>query len=240
MTLLKPVFSGVNTKKRRNFGAAGILKSAFCVTLLFQPTMHFFKFFLPLFVCLCCIACSKVETVEFRDDSGHLERYERLKKTYAKHGMYEKFGPNGQLILKARYQNDTLDGERIYFYPNGKTESVETFVRGIYHGPYRKYYDDGTLQVEQNYVNGAMEGWSLAYYPNGKLREKVMLKNNDENGPFFEYYENGVLQAEGQYGPDTNGDPAEQGILKEYDEKGQLVRTADCIDGRCTTRSKTE
>ncbi len=191
------------------------------------------------FLCLVHCADNPVETVEHRDERGHLERFERRKKDFAKEGLYQRFSESDQLLEEARYINDTLDGARKYFYPNGAVESIEHYQRGIYHGKYQKFYENGSVQVEQEFVNGALEGWSIAYYPNGVVKEKVTLRNNEEDGAFLEYYENGALKAEGRYVPGEDL-PLEQGELREYDETGQLVRIADCQLGICRTNWKKE
>jgi len=185
------------------------------------------------------ISCKEnpVETVENRDANGQLERYQRRKKDYAKEGLYQRFSPDGKLLEEAQYANDTLDGERKYFFPTGKVESIEHYRHGQYHGKYQKFYENGQLYVEQEFVDGSMQGFSLAYYPTGVLKEKVTIRDNEENGPFWEYWENGNLKTEGFYAPDEEGS-SEQGELKEYDESGQLIRIADCNKGVCLTKWK--
>lgn len=205
---------------------------------VFMKNIPVIVFFSGLIWLVSCVN-SPVEMVEHRNDQGQLERFERRKKDFAKEGVYQKFSAEGVLLEEAHYRNDTLEGERRYFYANGKPESVENYRNGIYHGPYRKFFENGTVQVEQEFVNGALEGISTAYYPSGVVKEKVMLRNNEENGPFTEYYENGVKKAEGTYIPGEEL-PLEQGELKEYDESGVLVRIADCQSGICQTRWKKE
>jgi len=178
-----------------------------------------------------------LETVENRDAEGRLERWQRRKTDFAKEGLYQRFAANGILLEEANYVNDTLEGERKYFYPNGTVESIERYRRGQYHGKYQKFYENGQLQIEQEFVNGTMQGLSLRYYPNGVLEEKVTIRDNEENGPFWEYWENGNLKTEGNYAPSEDGN-LEQGELKEYDESGQLVRIAHCDKGVCPTRWK--
>ena len=204
-----------------------------CFAILYRHSAFSFFIFLALF-----FACtgSAVETIETKDEQGRIERYQRRKKDFAKEGLYQKFHPDGKVVLKeAHYINDTLDGECKYFRPTGGLESIEHYVHGVLDGKYETYYENKQLQIEQTYVNGALQGLSTAYYPNGKVKEKVMLRDNDENGPFTEYYENGQLKAEGQYTPGEDG-PLEQGELKEYNEQGELVRVANCIDGVCLTK----
>lgn len=186
------------------------------------------------------VACKEnlIETVEVRDDEGRVERFQRNKKDFAKEGLYQKLTPDGRLLEEAHYHLNVLEGERKYYFPNGSVESVESYKNGAIHGKYRKFYENGTPRIEQEFVDGAMQGLSIRYYPNGAVEERVTMKDNEENGPFQEYYENGNLKTEGSYAPMGEESALEQGELKEYDENGQLVRIADCVNGRCTTRWK--
>lgn len=187
------------------------------------------------FLFLTSCAENNLETVENRDADGRLERWQRNKKDFSKEGLYQRFYPDGTLAEEAHFMHDSLEGEHKYFYKNGSIESLEHYRNGTFHGKYLKYSEDGKLMLEQEYVNGVMQGFSVAYYPGGVLKEKYTMRDNDENGPFWEYYENGRLHWEGTFGPGKDGS-AEQGELKEYDETGQLIRIADCTDGRCPTR----
>jgi len=177
-------------------------------------------------------ACqSNVETIENRDEYGRLERFQRRKKDFAKEGLYQRFHPDGYLIEEAQYSNDSLDGARKFFFPNGAVESVQHYRRGVIHGKYQKFYESGQLEIEQDYTNGVLEGLSKAWYKNGVHKEQVTLRGNEENGPFIEWYENGNLKAEGSY---LDGDN-EDGVLKLYDTLGQLERTLECQRGVCHT-----
>lgn len=192
---------------------------------------------LPLF-----FACkpSDRETVENYDEQGRLvERYVRRKTDFAKDGLYQRFAPDGRYVEEAVFRNDTLDGERKFFYPSGKVEIIEPNRNGVIHGKYRKFYENGSIALEQDYVNGVLEGESLAWYPNGTMKEQVSFLQNEENGPFKEWHENGNLKTEGSYftpdDEDFSGDK-EDGELKMYDSLGQLERIMDCKLGVCRTR----
>lgn len=178
------------------------------------------------------------ETVETRDETGRIERYQRNKKDFSKEGLYQKLSPDGKLLEEAHYHLNVLEGERKYFYPGGAVESIEPYKNGQIHGKFRKFFENGTLNLEQDFVDGVMQGLSIRYYPNAVVEERVTMKDNEENGPFQEYYDNGNLKVEGTYAPVGEESALEQGELKEYDETGQLVRIADCVDGRCNTRWK--
>ena len=183
-------------------------------------------------------AC-QYETVEITDEeAGYTEKYRRRKKDFAKDGPYLRYNYKGTTLIEAEYRDNMLQGERRFYYSNGYLDMIETYRNDTLHGPYKKFYEDGSIYIEQEFVEGAMQGWSIKYYPNGKIEEKVAIKDNLENGPFYEYYENGNIKAEGTYATGPEGFPLEQGELKEYNEQGELIRTANCIDGRCSTTWK--
>lgn len=180
------------------------------------------------------------ETIETFDEQGHIkERFVRRKADFAKNGLYQRFAPDGHYVEEAMFRNDTLDGERKFFYPNGKVEIIEPNRNGVIHGKYRKFFENGSIALEQDYVNGVLEGESLAWYPNGMLKERVSFQKNEENGPFKEWHPNGQPKTEGNYltpdDPDFSGD-REEGELRMYDSLGQLERIMDCRLGVCRTK----
>lgn len=195
--------------------------------------VHQFHFlpvvFIPILLLTACQ--SDIETVESRDEYGRLERFERRKKDFAKQGLYQRFHEQGYLLEEAHFSNDTLDGERKLFFPNGEPEIIEHYTRGVINGKYQKFYESGQQEIEQEFVHGVLQGISTAWYPNGQRKELVTLHDNEENGPFTEWYANGNLKAEGTY---LDGDN-EDGELKLYDTLGQLERRLECQMGACRT-----
>lgn len=187
-------------------------------------------------VLICCMLASlfscqsNVERVEAEDSYGYVEKYERKKSDFARHGKYEKFTAGGSKVEEAHFTNDTLDGLRILYYESGDTEIVETYRMGIFEGPYRSYYDNGQLNTEGQYEANAMYGEWKSYYPGGELKEVVTFAENAENGPFVEYYQNGKKKAEGTY---RNGE--ENGLLKKFSLAGEHIRSMNCEDGICRT-----
>jgi antitoxin component YwqK of YwqJK toxin-antitoxin module len=177
-----------------------------------------------------------IETIEAKNERGQLERWQRRKDNKVKEGLFQRFSPEGVLLEEAHYLADSLDGDRKHFSATGILESIEHYQNNKIHGRFQAFYPEGTVKIEQDFVQGALTGFSIRYYHNGKIQEKVLLKDNVENGTFTEYHENGNLKTEGTYTPNEDGDGVEDGELKEYDESGQLIRIADCKNGKCLTR----
>ncbi len=204
-----------------------------------QMTTTYFRYTaMLLLVFLAFCSQNPLETIEAKNERGQIERWQRRKDTKAKEGLFQRYSPEKVLLEEAHYLADSLDGERKYYSDKGVLESIEHYQNNQIHGKFQGFYEDGKLKIEQEFVHGALEGLSIRYYPNGNVQEKVMIKDNVENGPFTEYHENGTLKTEGTYAPTPDGDEGlEQGELKEFNESGQLIRTADCQDGKCITRT---
>ena len=177
------------------------------------------------------------ETIQIRDDNGRVvERYERNKETLRRDGLYKSYDEAGQLIEEANYVNDTLNGIRRLYYPDGQLQIEEQYAMGDFIGTYRSYHANGEVDQEGTYIGNEMTGPWKRYYENGQLMESVEFLNNDENGAFVEYYANGKLKAEGTYADGDN----EQGELKLYNQAGELERRMDCNNGVCRTVWKAE
>ncbi len=176
------------------------------------------------------VGCSNTETVE-EDEFGMKVSYRIDSKTGQKQGLYEKFEQDGTLYEQSYFRDDELHGTRTIFYSNGSPEVTEEYEDGVLNGMYSTYYEEGGTDIEGNYEQGVMTGIWKRYYPSGQVMEEVTFANNAENGPFIEYHENGKLKAEGQY----QGGNREQGLLKLYDENGELYKKMECDDGICRT-----
>ncbi len=185
-----------------------------------------------LFGLLLLFACQgDYEKIEVANEDGYVEKYRRHRETFAREGLYEKYSPDGTLLETATYNNDTLNGIRIIYYPAGDTNIVEQYVNGIFDGPYAIHYEEGGLLQQGQFIDNVMTGKWVNYYPNGQLMEQVVFADNLENGPFTEYHSNGKVKAEGAYRDGDN----EQGELRLYNEAGTLTTIMQCDYGRCET-----
>jgi antitoxin component YwqK of YwqJK toxin-antitoxin module len=184
--------------------------------------MIFARYFL-LVLSLALFSC-KSNMTEVKDDNGNvIEKYE-VNKDNKKHGAYSAYNEAGKLTETATYNNDQLEGERKIYDANGNVEILENYKDNTTNGPYKVYYPNGNVKFETVYTSGVLNGSAKSYTEDGKLKEEVTFSNNEENGPFKEYYDNGNIEWEGTY---LNGDN-EFGLLKNYDESGELVKKMMC------------
>lgn len=189
---------------------------------------------LLLFALLSVILFSSCEdqTIVTKYDSG--EKYEEYQYTgdSLKHGAYKRYSQGGVLMEESNYMEGKLEGDRRIYTAKGELEVTETYVTGVLDGIFKTYHANGNTKLEGLYTDNVLAGTVKGYYPTGELMEEVTFADNIEQGPFTEYHENGKLKWEGTY---RNGDK-EFGLLKEYNEEGELIRKMMCDEQAiCTT-----
>ena len=199
--------------------------------------MCFMKFkYLPVFIFVfgiflfgCKSSTEFVETID--EETGEKVTYTRRTDNFGKQGLYTRFTKDGAKAEEAMYENDTLNGVRKLFYPDGTVVIEENYRMGDFEGGWKTFYENGKVKLEGQYADNKMEGMWKGYYQDGNLKEEVLFKDNQENGAFTEYHKNGKLKAEGFY---LDGDN-EDGLLKLYDENGELEKKMNCKRGVCRT-----
>jgi len=149
-----------------------------------------------------------------------------------KHGFYKRYSQGGILLEEANYLEGKLNGERLIYNAKGEKEISEIYENDILNGPLKEFHGNGKMKMLGKYTDNVLSGTVSVFYPSGKLKEEVQFADNVEEGPFKEFHENGKLKWEGTY---RNGDN-EFGLLKEYDETGELIRKMMCDERAiCTT-----
>jgi antitoxin component YwqK of YwqJK toxin-antitoxin module len=193
---------------------------------------------LLFFVSILMSCESPIEEIVTKDDEGNIEsKYTIRKKDGQKHGFYTLYY-DSKLSEEGVFADNKQEGFRTIFYPNGKVQVEEVYSNNNLISK-KDYYESGNLKSEGQYDEAVtMSGEWKYYYENGKLKESVHFKSSVEDGAFKEYYENGNLKTEGtfipvNFGVETEG--LEQGELKEYNERGELIRKKECEAGRCKT-----
>jgi antitoxin component YwqK of YwqJK toxin-antitoxin module len=180
--------------------------------------------------------CADPPTLIVKDpDTAFVTSY-TIKNDTLYHGPYTKKDAAGILLEKGTYVEGQLHGMRELFHPDGQVKVRERYKNGMITDLYEYFYPNGQVELKGYYINGEMYGVWRKYYKDGSLLEEVTMSGNEENGPFTEFHPNGKLQAQGYY---LHG-PNEDGVLKLYDESGELYKTMLCDSGWCSTTWKKE
>ena len=143
---------------------------------------------------------------------GFVSCDENVKKSYYKNGALESelhyhdgklngescwYDSLGQMVKKATYEDDVLEGHLLSWHENGQLKedcwykggkldcvfrsfsakgllvSERHYCEGKLNGDYRKWYDNGQVFQEGQYADDLMDGLWLVFYPSGALASKA-------------------------------------------------------------------
>jgi antitoxin component YwqK of YwqJK toxin-antitoxin module len=187
-----------------------------------------------LLVAIILTSCGDKTIVTTHETGEKFEEYQFTGDSL-KHGWYKTYSKAGVLREESNYVEGKLDGERKIYTANGELEVTEQYTMDALNGVFKTYHSNGNIKLEGIYSGNVLAGVVKGYYPTGELMEEVMFAENREQGPFKEYHTNGKLKWEGTY---RNGDK-EFGLLKEYNEQGELIKKMLCDSNAiCTTTWK--
>jgi len=102
-----------------------------------------------------------------------------------KNGEYKEFYPNGEILVKANYQDNALNGMMYYFKQNGDTSKYYNNKKGEKDMPYKKWLNNGII-LSGNYVDKSETAVTWKWYsPDGKLikKETRTVKNGEFVAP---------------------------------------------------------
>jgi len=142
---------------------------------------------------------------KFKEVVYYFEGREIAKTTYDAQGNKKTEGiiPNG--LVKEYYQNGNLMMKAVFI-----GDKVE--------GMLNSYYENGQLMTAWNFKDNKQDGLCLTYDKTGKLKEEGYYKAGKRNGLYRLYNANGTIKGEGIYEADRRN-----GIERLYDENGKVL-----------------
>lgn len=96
------------------------------------------------------------------------------------------YHPDGSIETKGAFLKGERTGEWVWYYPNKNVQTKGSYDKGKETGIWKFYYDNGTLEKEENYELGR-KGVIRYYDRAGKLYGELLLKNNKIDG--YKYYQ---------------------------------------------------
>jgi hypothetical protein len=146
-----------------------------------------------------------------------------------KEGVWIQYYPNGNKKGEYTFVNNRANGPATTYFENGNKQEEGTWVVNRWVGPYKMYYENGTTRQEFNYNQiGKRDGKQVYRNPDGSLQIEVTEVNGKEEGLKKEYDEHGNLLRETYF----NGGAIDPSKTKEYPRKTAApTSTADKVDG---------
>ncbi len=174
------------------------------------------------------------------------------------HGPAKSWFDTGTVKSEANYVNGEPEGRMVFYYPNGVKEIEGQLVNGDRDGEWTYFNEDGSMQVRVLYAKGEMvkerkeNGTFKEYYDDEQVKSEVTFKRGKREGKFIEWHDDGqwvlkpvpadevtgapgdmerVLQGQTKAREGTYANDLIEGEVREYDEKGRLIKTTRYLAG---------
>lgn len=197
---------------------------------------------------------------EWFHPNGQLERIAYYKSDLLD-GEVKNWFADGCLQTSQIYRMNKPVGEHIVYFSKNEAESPYLFQHfqydeeGRLHGEQKIYFPNQVMQSYLNYVQGHLEGVKKiqnekgecleeAYFVNGKLEGKYFQKGPNGQELIF-HFKKGLKEGAHYafYPPNSKGekirsleayfqDDLLQGVVFEYNEKGQKIASTPYVDGK--------
>ena len=126
-------------------------------------------------------------------------------------GLLREFSKEGDVISSYIYQNDTLlakgmtdsssllEGDWIYYYPNGKIQAQGKYKKSVKIGEWKYFHTNSKIEQIGAYKNGLPEGEWNWYFKNEKLKRKEFYRKGKEDGESIELDSSGNIITKGEF-----------------------------------------
>jgi TonB family protein len=86
---------------------------------------------------------------------------------------FTSLSQTNQTKNQVKVEGDTVDGEWIRYYENGKIEIKGHYLNGKKHGEWNYFYNSGQLKEQGRYAFNYQSGKWISYFENGDVKEEV-------------------------------------------------------------------
>ena len=165
---------------------------------------------------------------------------------------------NGRVKIESTYENGEADGAMTFYFPSGTKEIEGKLVNGSRDGLWYYFNEDGSLQLQMLYEKGELKkerkenGVFRDYYDDERPKSEETYRKGKREGPFKEYHNNGQWLVKPMPADPVLGTPPDmqrvlegqtvkregrylndllEGEVKEYDEKGKVVKVRKYVAG---------
>ncbi len=107
-------------------------------------------------------------------------------------GDYYEFSPEGDTIVKGKYENGKKTG--LWYYKIGDEYSTGKYTNGLKDGVWLTYYmPDMQIKCKKKYILGSLNGKFKCFYKNGKLKVIGYYIDNKKSKKWYFYNPDGTL-----------------------------------------------
>jgi len=161
--------------------------------------------------------------------------------TWVFDGMSKVWDREGHVAAEFFYQKGKMEGEALYYYPNGRLSKTIPYKADKINGEKRVYSEEGDCVGKVHYSEGVKEGRSYFISPKqDEIYQRGLLMTGNywdldgnkvhgirEGNGFKPIFEEGALKVEQEY---RGGRP--EGLVKVYRRNGSLEKVYQTMDGQ--------
>jgi antitoxin component YwqK of YwqJK toxin-antitoxin module len=96
-----------------------------------------------------------------------------------KEGMHLDYFPSGEVKAILYYQNDSLNGECVFFYNGGKVKSKVPFINNLENGMAYYFYPSGVIESYREWQGGRKIRYAQDYYDTLGYIKAYMYYNSE-------------------------------------------------------------
>lgn len=161
-------------------------------------------------------------TWKFYDEKGRINKVINYK-VGKKDGLTINYDTLSRILSSELYKGDTKDGAHKTFYINGHLKTITTYVNGKAEGQALEYSADSLITGISTFKGGILQGYE-------KINQRDEL--NRRQGVWKDFYDNMEVKKVRRFNDDSL-----DGYVKDFDIKGNLVKTKKYSNGKLVKRA---
>jgi hypothetical protein len=133
------------------------------------------------------------------------------------------FVNDGHVASTSSYRNGVEDGESRSFFADGGVSAITPLKAGEKHGVERRFFENGQPWTEEAFAKGKNHGTLKRWRADGTLVVQSEWLNGEPQG-YEAWFASGARRF-------AAAAPLPNTTLREWNERGELVRTVTLVDG---------
>lgn len=152
---------------------------------------------------------------EKKDEQGNVVLKMKVKDGL-RHGIFQRFAPNGIVTFRAEYTNGQSTGIFTQYFNDGRVKALRYLHDGLY--LYAGWSVQGVLRIiRQEAADTIADGYTVVFDEQGKLQSFFHFDKGIKTGPFLTLHPSGQTEMRGEY---KSGSP--DGTWLKYFPNGQI------------------
>jgi hypothetical protein len=126
----------------------------------------------------------------------------------------------------------TKHGRHLHWYANGNKWEMSTYHDGKMNGPWISWHEGGSRAAQGWWADNLLDGQWIWWHENGVKAAQGQWRDGRQFGLWAWWHSNGKKKKEGEFRRGSAWVYVSSGTWRYWDERGDLVRLEDYLDGK--------